>query len=192
MSLPAPLFYSALDEYTHIILLSIIDVLYFIYRPIAKEPTALYMNLCLHFISKWQSFDNAEKDNRLEAGVEAIIIQIFNSLKRTFGADLIEGILAFLTFAVEGVTDTEMVDLLSLDDDILKFVFQYSTPKVRKLPYHVWLRVRSSLGTLLVEGEGGSYLWYHRQLKEVSNLFLSLLPPFLHQHLFYSRYLRIN
>ena len=133
------------------------------------------MNLCLHFISKWQSFDNAEKDNRLEAGVEAIIIQIFNSLKRTFGADLIEGILAFLTFAVEGVTDTEMVDLLSLDDDILKFVFQYSTPKVRKLPYHVWLRVRSSLGTLLVEGEGGSYLWYHRQLKEVSNLFLSLL-----------------
>ena len=58
-------------------------------------------------------------------------------------------------------------ELLSLDNDLLNFVFQYSKPGINRLPYHVWLRIRAALGPLLVEREGGALVWYHRQLKEV-------------------------
>ena len=78
-------------------------------------------------------------------------------------------VLIILTLSVDGISDVEMQDLLSIDDRVLNFVFQYSRPDIERLPYHVWLRIRASLGALLVEKEGGCLAWYHRQLREVGH-----------------------
>jgi hypothetical protein len=130
------------------------------------EATALYVRLaCLEMVT-WRSSDNV--NGSLPATVFALINKIFDNLERTFGPTLVQAALGFLTFSVGGVSDREMEDLLSLDDDVLKFVFEFSDPGVKRLPSHVWLRLRAALTGLVVEGTGGCWNWYHRQLKEAA------------------------
>ena len=88
-------------------------------------------------------------------------------------AVLVQATLGFVTYSVGGVSDVEMEDLLSLHDEVLDFVFQYSTPNIRRLPSHVWLRLKGALSDLLVEGDGGCLVWYHRQLKETAEAYFS-------------------
>jgi hypothetical protein len=130
-------------------------------KSVLAEPTALYVNLAVNSVMfKWKSYDETSRDCVLAPTVRGLIGQIFNDLEREFGRTLVDAILMILTLSVGGVSDVEMQDLLSIDDRVLKFVFQYSTPDIERLPYHVWLRIRAALGPLLVEKEGGCLAWY--------------------------------
>ena len=135
------------------------------------EKTALYLNLAVGMLVKSTSDVNIE--NELAGGVKPVILQLFHSLERDYGSTLVQGALAFVTYSVKGVSNVEMEDLLSLDDEVLDFVFQYNTPNVRRLPSHVWLRLRGALLGLVVEGEDGCMVWYHRQLKEIAEEYLA-------------------
>lgn len=62
-----------------------------------------------------------------------------------------------------------MQDLLSLDDNVLEEVFQYSAPsRIKRLPIHVWYRLRNVLKDLTVEKTFHCIAWYHRQLWEAA------------------------
>ena len=53
--------------------------------------------------------------------------------------------------------------------EILDFVFQYhKNPAIRRVPSHVWLRLKNAIRGFIVEGEAGCSRWYHRQLREVA------------------------
>ena len=68
-----------------------------------------------------------------------------------------------------GVSVNELQDLLSLCDDALDEVFQYSKPsKYRRMPLNVVLRLRKAFDYLLAERSGGCLTWYHRQLRETA------------------------
>ena len=130
---------------------------------VAVEPTALYMNLASIVTSKWHC-DASIDDLNLQGGVVNIVDQIFEDLEKEFGILLAQTALSFITWSREGISDAEMVDLLSLDDDVLKRVFQYSSPGITKLPPHVWLRLRDQLKQLIVLRNNGCFQWYHRQI----------------------------
>ena len=66
-----------------------------------------------------------------------------------FGVTLVRTALALLSFSVRGLSDVEMTDLLSLHDAALDEVFQYAKPEVRRLPSHVWLRLRAAMDGLV-------------------------------------------
>ena len=132
----------------------------------ADEPTVLYVTLASRAASSWvssQSLTSCE----LAAGVKNIIIQIFKKLENDFGQVLVKSALSFITYSVAGVSTTEMEDLLSLDDAVLDATFQYSTPIIRRMPSHVWLRLKIAMSSLIVERSGGIQ-WYHRQLAETA------------------------
>jgi hypothetical protein len=133
---------------------------------VGEDSTALYMNLCRLVCLKWVSHDDK---CMLAATVPGIVSQILDSLEVTFGPLLTRCALGLLSFAKEGLSDTEMLDLLYLDETVLKEVFQYSTPTIRRVPVHVWRRLRSALDGLVVERDGGLLAWYHRQLWEALN-----------------------
>jgi hypothetical protein len=103
-------------------------------------------------------------------------------LERDFGDVLVLASLGFITYSVKGISDEEMEDLLSLHDDVLKFVFQYATPNIKRIPSHVWLRLKRTLVqmNLIVEGEGGCVVWFHRQLKEVAEAYLNRVKSKCH------------
>ena len=129
------------------------------------EPTALYVALSMRKVASWTSSDKPE-DNLLPGGVTKLISQIYDDIEREYGSVLTRTALGLITFAKDGVSDMEMEDMLSMDEGVLNFVFQYSSPNIRRLPSHVWLRIRFELTGLVTERGGGRISWYHRQLWE--------------------------
>jgi WD40 repeat protein len=128
--------------------------------------TALYITLSVKVISKWTS--DIEAVSALPGTVVDLIKHLFSSLENEFGKKMTRLALAILTFARKGISDIEMEDILSMNDDILNSVFTYHTPTVRRLPTHIWLRLKGAMDGLIVEGESGCFQWYHRQLKETA------------------------
>ena len=89
-----------------------------------------------------------------------LIEQIFNSVERAYGAQLVKAALGFLAFSVQGVSDSETCDLLTLHPGLMEAVNQYNSSPT--LPPHVWLRVRGVIEGLITEREGGCLVFYHR------------------------------
>ena len=112
---------------------------------------------------KWTSSDSTLK---LAGGVRNLVNQIFEELERSYGAELVRAAFGFVTFAVAGVSDSEMVDLLTLHPGVMAAVNQYNTSL--SLPPHVWLRLFGEMEGLVTEREGGCLCWFHRQLWEAA------------------------
>jgi hypothetical protein len=73
--------------------------------------------------------------------------------------------LAYITAAKSGLSESELEDLISLDDKVLDDVYQYHLPPVRRIPPLLWTRIRNDLPNYLSEREadGISVMnWYHR------------------------------
>eukprot|EP01032_Pedospumella_encystans_P011495 gene11495-13362_t len=158
-----------------------------VWKKVAVEPTALYLSLAMRVVQHWTS-DLQSQDSQLllQSGVRSLIEQIFATLERDFGSVLTKAALGFITYAVNGASDVEIEDLLSMHDAVLDSVFQYATPKVRRLPSHVWLRLKQALTGLVVEGEQGCTTWYHRQLKETAEIYFA--PEKQHLHAIMAKY----
>lgn len=132
---------------------------------VEHEPTALYLNLAVKVVSQWTSSSICH----LTPTVKGLINQIFDDLEKKYGRCLVRKVLAFLSLSRGGISDNEMQDLLSLCDDVLEEVFQYSKLNdVYRLPMHVWLRLREALDGLIVERSFGCWNWHHRQLLETA------------------------
>jgi hypothetical protein len=139
-------------------------------KQIAVEPTALYVRLASEVVGKWpSSFEPSDED--LPGGVTQLIEFMFHKVASSFGEVLTRTAFTFLTYALEGVSDSEMCDLLSLSDKVLEEVNQYSTSP--RVPSHVWLRLKSAIENLVIEQSGGCLKWYHRQLKETAEKWVS-------------------
>jgi len=146
---------------------------------IRAEPTALYVKLCMQVVLGWKATDVVVPDDEhhevsksgycvLNTTVVGLINQLFGDLERVFGVVLVEMALALITFSKNGVNDVELEDTISLQDSVLDSVFQYHAPPIRRLPSHVWSRLRSGLAGLITERENGCLKWYHRQLMETA------------------------
>ena len=127
------------------------------------DVTTLYLTLAVRVLETWTSFTTT---CTLPGGVRELISLLFDGLDRSFGTVLTRAAIGFISLARDGVSDAEMVDLLTLDGAVMASVNQYNTAE--RLPSHVWLRLRGELRGLIVEKGLGCLGWYHRQLKEVA------------------------
>lgn len=55
-----------------------------------------------------------------------------------------------LCVAGEGLSETEIEDMLSLSEEVLNDVYRFWTPPVRRLPPLLWVRIRHDLQEYLV------------------------------------------
>jgi hypothetical protein len=134
-------------------------------RQLSCESTMLYLRLAILVVSQWTSQQQVSALD-LAAGVSPLINQIFDSLEVTYGRVLTRAAFGFLTFAVDGVSDNEMEDLLTLRDDVMNSVCDYNLS--HRLPSHVWFRVREDMHGLIHQRDQGLLGWYHRQLQETA------------------------
>ena len=128
----------------------------------------LYLKLAFDEALRWKSY-TPDSEIHLEQNVREIIDDMFERLERRHGKILVSHALAYITASKNGLTEPELEDLLSLDDEVLNDVYQYWTPPVRRLPPLLWIRIRSDIGDYLIErGADGTQVvfWYHRQFIE--------------------------
>lgn len=118
-----------------------------------KFPLPLYLKLAFDEALRWKSYTPAS-DMYLEPTVREIIDDMFSRLERRHGKVPVSHAMAYVTASMYGLTEPELEDILSLDDDVLNDVYQYWTPPVRRLPPLLWIRIRSDIGRLLDRARG--------------------------------------
>ena len=77
--------------------------------------TPLYLKLVFDSISSAHSYDHITDVNR---NINDCIRSIYEKLQQKHGKLLVERALGYLTLSKNGLSETEMEDLLSLDDDV--------------------------------------------------------------------------
>ncbi|XP_048576749.1 NACHT and WD repeat domain-containing protein 2 isoform X2 [Nematostella vectensis] len=133
-------------------------------------PLPLYLRLVYDHAVTWKSYTPLEK-SVLEKNVQGMIKALFKRLERRHGTVLVRHALAYITAAKHGLSEPELEDILSCDEEVLDEVFQYWTPPVRRIPPLLWARIRAELNSYVVErGTDGARVvtWYHRQFHEVA------------------------
>ncbi|XP_053395163.1 uncharacterized protein LOC123524131 isoform X2 [Mercenaria mercenaria] len=136
----------------------------------SKCPLPLYLKLAFDKASTWTSFVS-KNVTVLEPTVRQSIDGLFQRLEKMHGQIFVSRALGYLTLARAGLTETELENVLSCDDDVLNDVYVYWTPPVRRLPPLLLVRLRSDLNQYLVDrGADGVRVmhWYHRQFIEAA------------------------
>lgn len=136
------------------------------------EGLPLQLRLGLEEARRWKSFTPHEQ-TRLERTVPGLVRQLLARLRREHVPTLVDRGLSYLAAARNGLTEDELLDVLSLDDDVIDDVAAYTprAPEIGpRLPVVYWSRLFFDLEPYLNErrADGKVLLgFYHRQLTEV-------------------------
>jgi hypothetical protein len=118
-----------------------------------KEILPLFMKLVFDIISVWHSYDLIDENLNDLNDVDDCIRYLFKRLQMTHNKVLFSRALCYMTACRSGISQNELEDVLSLDDDVLKNVFQHYIPPVRRLPGILWTRIRNDLDEYITEKE---------------------------------------
>ena len=132
-----------------------------------EKPTALRIKLLFDLASKWTSYEILED---ISPSVKDLISAFFKKLEDAHGQVLVKRFFGLMNSAKKGLSEEELIDILSTDDDVMNSVFQFHQPPIRRLPQIVFARLRNAIGEYIVErgAHGKTVLaWYHRQFQEV-------------------------
>ena len=81
------------------------------------------------------------------------IHQFFDQLEDVHGRALVTHAMALHCASGWGLSDCEMEDVLSLDEDLLNAVYTEYHPEVRRIPPHAWVRLKEDLSDFLFTQE---------------------------------------
>jgi WD40 repeat protein len=136
----------------------------------AEGGMPLYLKLAFEEARRWRSYSPLVD---LDGDILSVIRQLFErlSLDANHGKLMVERSLGYLAAAKNGLTEDELLDVLSRDEEVLgDFKIRAKhTPPEEHLPVIVWSRLYFDLEPYLTErtGDGASLLsFYHRQLGE--------------------------
>lgn len=138
----------------------------------AANGLPLYLKLAFEEARSWRSYDRVPS---LPHDVPGLIRHLFARLSSdaNHGAMLVSRSLAYLAAARHGLTEGELIDVLSADDEVFRDFMARARhePPEKRLPVVVWSRLYFDLEPYLTErsGDGTALLaFYHRQLLEVA------------------------
>ena len=131
----------------------------------------LFLKLAFEEARHWKSYDPAPT---LSPDIQGMIRGLFAHLSADFnhGAVLVSCSLAYLAAAKNGLSEDELLDVLSMDKEVLADFYRRSpkSPRVDRLPPVIWSRLYYDLEPYLAErsADGTSLLsFYHAQVREV-------------------------
>lgn len=130
---------------------------------------AMYVQLLSYQAKSLKSYDVLE-DKQVPSNINEAINWFFDNLEKKHGKVLIGRALGYLVASVTGLSDCEMEDLLSLDDDVLNSVYVAYHPPVRRIPFVKWLAIKDDIGPFLSfrEADGVTvYMWCHEEFETV-------------------------
>ncbi|XP_073076314.1 NACHT domain- and WD repeat-containing protein 1 isoform X2 [Manis javanica] len=128
------------------------------------------LRLAFEEARKWASFT---VPTPLASSAKEAMHQLCARLEQTHGQLLVACVLGYIASSRQGLSEAELKDVLSLDDEVLQSVYRDWTPPSKELlrfPPLLWVRLRRDLGNYLARRpvDGFTLLAIaHRQLAEV-------------------------
>ncbi|XP_052225116.1 NACHT domain- and WD repeat-containing protein 1-like [Dreissena polymorpha] len=145
----------------------------FVLEQFAKCCLPLYLKVLVDMSLSWRSYTDLDPGS-LGSSIKEAIKFLFNNLEKAHGEVLVRKSLGYLCAARDGLSEIEIEDLLSLDDEVLQDTYIYHLPpdpEVIRLPPLLWKRVQFDIREYVVERQSGGRKvigWYHRQFSEVA------------------------
>ncbi|CAF1074937.1 unnamed protein product, partial [Didymodactylos carnosus] len=136
-----------------------------------KCDTPLFLSLIYDQTLTWHSYDRTiSKDFRSIVRTEDAVRYLFCQLSQRHGTVLFQSSMKYIRL-IGGLTENELEDILSLDDDVLKSVFVHYLPSllIFRLPGTLWIRIKNDMKKYLVEREidGLTCIYfYHRSFQD--------------------------
>ena len=131
----------------------------------------LFLKLLYDIVGKWRSYDQVDSELLKCLKVDDIIFYRFGQLEKMHGKQLFRRAISYMTICRNGITDGELENILSLDEDVLYAVFEFSMPPIRRVPTILWIRIKKDLARYIVEKEANDakvVYWHHRKFVEVT------------------------
>ncbi len=136
--------------------------------PLIKERfkgcnSPLYVRLVFDQICVWKSYT---ANQIVPLSIDECIKALLNRVENAHGKVLVSHALAYVTAAKNGLSDSEVEDLISIDETVLNDIYQYHLPPIRRIPPLLWIRIKSDISAYLSEREADGVsvvFWYHRQ-----------------------------
>ena len=130
----------------------------------------LYLIVAFEEIKKWKSFDS-DFDKTLENDVVSSIITFINDLSKVYHHQklLVSRTMGYLECAKNGLSEKEILDVLSLDRDVINVIEnQFHKNLSNKIPVAPWARLYSHLSPFLINKMSDNVsliALFHRQFK---------------------------
>jgi len=135
----------------------------------SANSNVLYLKMCIDESYNWSSHDDLSV-TRLNKDTPEMIRSLLSKLERYHGYKLVSRAFAYIAATRFGLSEDELVDVLSFDEEVMKDVLQYHTPDPRALPPIVLLRLLLDSGELVTKRnvfKAHRFFFYHNQFKKV-------------------------
>ena len=94
----------------------------------------LYIKLIFDIVIKWPSF--YEPDNKFLkcSTIDRAIKYLFNLYENEHNKTLFSKLIFYMSSFSNGISENEIEDILSIDDEVLYDIFEFHVPPIRKFP----------------------------------------------------------
>ena len=120
----------------------------------------LHLRILYNIVIKWPSYYMPSTHDPKELGefdkcisTEKTINYLYKKWEILYGSRLFRTCIFYLTVFKNGITEFELVDILSIDNDVLKSVFEKDEPRTIRFPIALWVRLRYELNNFITEKE---------------------------------------
>ncbi|XP_059385042.1 NACHT domain- and WD repeat-containing protein 1 [Carassius carassius] len=143
-----------------------------IFNRFQQSRSPLHLKLMLNSAKQWSSCTSMSNVH-LGISAQEVMTQFVESLEENHGKKLVSHALCFILLSRSGLSEAELQDVLSLDNDVLAEIYKYWLPASHTLlrfPRLHWSRLHHDLTAHLTERwEGGVILlgFTHRQFAEL-------------------------
>ena len=114
------------------------------YKMCKVEPTPLFISLLSHYIC-YSSADIWSNGSNVDC-LEDALFEILNEAEERFGVEVVAAVARYIISGYHGVTETELLDLLSSNNKIMLLVYPYDLPPVLRFPTWLWTSIRNFFG----------------------------------------------
>lgn len=135
-----------------------------------KCPMPLFLKIAFHDALSWTS-NTAVDQIKFGENVNKQALLTFGKMESKHGEPLVRRALGYITASRNGLTNNELVDILSLDEAVMDEVMTVYHPPRRRFPLILWVRLREDLVEYLASIKSQSkrtWQWAHGQFKEAA------------------------